>query len=105
MKIGVKVDLAKIKGQHSALLAKTRKAKSEEVLNRLKMATPVDTGAARDSWIATEKDGKIQISNDKEYISNLNAGSSNQAPAHFVEKAVLSVSNVKPNGIIVTYTE
>jgi hypothetical protein len=78
----------------------TKKAMKEEVvqlIEELRDATPVDTGKARDGWY--HKDGKIM--NDVEYIDELNAGSSKQAPSHFIEKTLLEHRNVNSNGTIV----
>ena len=71
--------------------------KKEEIAQKLAENTPIDTGEARAGWRVT-RDG---IENDVEHISELNAGSSEQAPSHFVEKTVLSFRGVRPNGIIV----
>ena len=79
-------------------LAKSEIDKTKKkVLEALIAATPVDTGEARAGW-RIEGD---KIVNDVEHISHLNKGSSQQAPAHFIEKAALSVSGVKPAGLIV----
>jgi hypothetical protein len=69
----------------------------KSLINKLKEATPVDTGNARDHW--EFKDG--EIINTVEYIDKLNQGSSSQAPAYFIEKTLLSHPGVKPNGTIV----
>ena len=68
-------------------------------VDALKDATPVDTGNARDHW----KVERGAIVNEVDYLSELNHGHSNQAPALFVEKTILESVDVKPNGIIVTY--
>ena len=84
-----------------------------QTLGDLKAATPVDTGRARNSWIATqnptsfrnslqaggssgllstpskEKLEQYYITNGVPYIADLNAGSSRQAPARFVEKTIM----------------
>ena len=70
--------------------------KKEELLEKLKAATPVDTGHARDSWQIDEQG----IFNDAEYINELNQGSSTQAPKYFIESTVLSTSDISLNGII-----
>lgn len=86
---------------------------------RLVTSTPVDTGRARSNWLASlryprtdtveptsvadtitraravielrrQHGGAIYLSNNVPYIGSLNAGSSAQAPAAFVEKAVLA---------------
>ena len=69
----------------------------KEIVANLKEATPVDTGEARDSW-ASDANG---VYNTADHIIDLNRGSSQKAPAHFVERAILSVNGVKPNGIVV----
>jgi hypothetical protein len=63
----------------------------------LKNATPVDTGNARDNW----KIESNKIINEVEYIEHLNAGSSLQAPAYFVEKTLLAQQGIRPSGTIV----
>lgn len=54
------------------------------IIDSLKKATPVDTGNARDGW---HREGTT-IVNDVSYITELNRGSSQQAPSHFVEKVL-----------------
>lgn len=68
-----------------------------ELKTQLSLATPVATGAAAQSW----KVKGNTITSDCEYMEILNAGSSKQAPAFFIEKTLLSNPDVKPNGIIV----
>jgi hypothetical protein len=77
-----------------------KNAKALELVEKLKAATPVDTGRARDGW---KYDGK-SISNDVEYIDELNRGSSTQAPSHFIERTIMEDASVSPNGTIVTNT-
>ena len=79
---------------------KIKKEKVKEMIQSLKNHTPVDTGYARDHWNYVGKN----IVNPVDYIVDLNRGSSMQAPAYFIETAVLSVDNVSPNGIIVVTT-
>lgn len=74
-----------------------KKSEMNKILNKLKDATPVDTGLARDSW-KVENDA---IVNTVEYIDYLNQGSSKQAPSYFIESTVLSHKGVSPSGIIV----
>jgi hypothetical protein len=47
-------------------------------------ATPVDTGKARAGW----KVKGSTITNNVSYIGDLNRGSSQQAPPHFIEKVL-----------------
>jgi len=79
--------------------------KVDAIANKLKEATPVDTGFAEHHWETERHGNTAKISNATPYISELNAGTSKQAPAHFVEKTVLSIPDVKPNGSIVTYKQ
>jgi hypothetical protein len=66
--------------------------------------TPVDTGLASSSWESTKTaKGEFSISNKVPYIDYLNAGSSKQAPAFFVENTALKYG--VPNGQIVKYGE
>jgi hypothetical protein len=86
-----------------SLDAQTERGKISTINNlvlKLKEATPVDTGEARDGWM--RKGNKIV--NDVEHIAFLNQGSSMQAPSHFIEKALLVERGIKPSGIVVTET-
>jgi len=78
-----------------AVEAKALKAK-QALVEKLAAATPVDTGRARNGW-RLEGD---KIINDVDYISELNHGSSKQAPSHFIEKTILADSTFKLNGSI-----
>ena len=70
--------------------------KVNSIVAALAANTPIDTGRARAGW----RFEKGKIVNDVEYISDLNNGSSKQAPAYFVESTVLSQEGVRPNGAI-----
>jgi hypothetical protein len=74
------------------------KGKSLKVLGQVKIAMPVDTGAARARWGVAGAPGGIWIEQDAgmtiiqgaelqpyEYIEKLNEGSSQQAPAGFID--------------------
>jgi hypothetical protein len=79
---------------------------SEEIISDLKQATPKDTGAAANSWLVTNLDKEklsFEINNDKDYIKYLNAGSSQQAPANFIERTVLDYGT--PKGNVIEYKE
>jgi len=79
---------------------------SKAILSDLKEVTPKDTGAAANSWEVTNLDKEklsFEINNDKDYIKYLNAGSSQQAPANFIERTVLDYGT--PKGTIVEYKE
>lgn len=65
-------------------------------------ATPIDTGEARQGWRLVKKLGKgFSLINDVEHIAALNNGSSQQAPARFIEKTILNMRGFRPHGIIV----
>jgi hypothetical protein len=89
--------LKKITADVANASEKDFKKRMSELNTQLALATPVDTGAAAQSWKVTGS----AITSDCEYMDILNAGSSKQAPAFFIEKTLLSNSDVKPNGIIV----
>jgi hypothetical protein len=71
---------------------------SLRLIDALKEATPVDTGHARDGWELRDN----KIINEVEYIDELNAGHSQQAPSHFIERTLLANGNISANGVIVT---
>ena len=96
---------------------------AKEILERVVKTTPIDTGAAKGNWFTSLgapdrttdsnrraaaslsagfslidsasniKFPQITISNSLDYIGKLNNGSSQQAPAKFVEIAILNVVN------------
>ena len=74
----------------------------EGVIDKLADATPVDTGRARKGW-ELNVDGDIV--NKVPYISELNEGHSKQAPARFVESVLISIPQIRPNGVIVLEVE
>ena len=105
----------KDKGEElTSFINSAMRARAFQALGDLKRNTPVDTGRARNSWTLTTsptefrsslsdissvsttllsapsaKDiEKLYITNGVDYIDKLNAGSSRQAPARFVENSV-----------------
>lgn len=94
IRVKVNLDLNK---QFSKEKEKLKIVKVNQMVSALAAATPVDTGNARDHW---GTDGKT-IFNTVDYMINLNAGSSRQAPSHFIEKTLLSQEGVTPSGTIV----
>lgn len=70
----------------------------EKALAALIEATPYRTGEAQRGW-RLENGAFV---NDVDHISDLNAGTSLQAPSHFIESTLLSIDGILPNGIIVT---
>jgi hypothetical protein len=80
--------------------------KEESIVERTNFATdmlarvtPVKSGYARSRWKATfEKDINGEtiglIDNDAPYIGRLNAGSSKQAPAFFIEQVLIAIGEL-----------
>ena len=99
---GIDAVIQALKKEKETVKAKAKKQVALSVIDALKKETPVLTGKARDGW---QLDEKGNIENAVEYIGELNQGHSPQAPAHFIERTVISIPEAKPNGIIVTYTE
>lgn len=79
---------------------KAKKTKQlDKIVDKLQEATPVDTGYAESRW---RHDG-TKITNDADYIDDLNKGTSKQAPSYFIEKTVLSIPGVHPSGTIIRH--
>ena len=76
--------IAEAEAALEAVVAETRDQIAANLLIELRAATPVATGRAREGWRLTE----TGIRNDVPYVARLNAGSSRQAPAGFVEAAI-----------------
>lgn len=95
---GIAGVLKEIEDARKREVARQKRRVISELVEDLREATPVDTGRARDGWRATED----SIENDVEYIDDLNQGTSQQAPARFVEATLLRKPGVRPNGTIVT---
>ena len=99
------------------------RAQAFESVNKLKAATPIDTGRARNSWTLTKNKNEFEdakggynlggsflgpipnnrvetlyATNGTPYIEDLNRGSSKQAPARFIEKTILQ--NYTPAGVL-----
>jgi len=104
--ITLKIDLTSLKNDTRSQVKKEEVKAVEKsasaALRDLEVATPVDTGAASEAWEVSFAENKAVLSNSTEYIKYLNAGSSKQAPANFIENTVLK--HGEPIGSIVTYT-
>jgi hypothetical protein len=94
---GIDKTLKAIKDQSKVEIVNQKAIVEESLVRDLKAATPVDTGRASKGW----KRVSVGIENSVEYIDELNAGSSTQAPAYFVERTILSHPGISPSGIIV----
>jgi hypothetical protein len=73
--------------------------KANDLKQDLASKTPVDTGKARDSWMVKATPKGADVVNTVDYIEKLNAGSSQQAPAFFIEQTALKYGT--PKGVIV----
>lgn len=82
---------------------KKLKSEADQLKQDLVKTTPVDTGLASNSWVVKETTKGYTIENDVEYVKYLNAGTSEQAPAHFIEKEALKYGT--PSGPIVDYED
>ena len=69
-------------------------AKKREIVDRLREATPKDTGEASEGWVVTP----TGIENPVSHIDQLNRGSSQQAPSHFIERTLLEIEGVRLEG-------
>jgi HK97 gp10 family phage protein len=102
----LKIKLLNIASEFSRIKEESQKISREglqksavRMVSDLKSVTPVDTGNARDSWSAVTTPVSVDIQNTAEYMKYLNAGSSKQAPAFFIEATALKYG--KPVGPIV----
>ena len=108
---GVDEEIASMQKQVTEQSNALLRAQAFQLYAHLKQVTPVDTGRARNSWYLSYEpgqfkdnmlppppatppvfvDGKevsIYITNGVPYIEDLNAGSSRQASARFIENTV-----------------
>jgi hypothetical protein len=93
-------------------IEKKARIRSNALLLSLKNATPIDTGKAAASWnlqynapfqgtsAFVRNNDFATIKSDVHYMEYLNAGSSQQAPARFIERIALNYG--APVGTIVT---
>lgn len=93
--IKIKIDLD-IVAEFQKEIDRQKQLRMTEMVVALKEVTPVDTGEARDGWRLEDS----TIVNDVEHISDLNEGSSEQAPKYFIEETLLSQPGVRPRGTI-----
>lgn len=59
-----------------------------DLLSGLQVATPVDTGEARNSWQLGGSGALTHVQSDSPYMGRLNDGHSKQAPAGFIENVI-----------------
>lgn len=103
---GIEAEFNKIKTQFTKLSTAEIGKRANKMLNDFRKDTPVDTGKAQSSWHIMPTGSILMpfiITNDTEYIQYLNAGSSKQAPAFFIERIALRYGH--PVGTIVKVVE
>jgi len=117
---GVAQEFKSLDGDLNEFVNQATRSALFQTLGELKRTTPVDTGRARNSWVATTNAAEFRdvasnnlgiassllippprdiieqyyITNGVNYIDKLNAGSSTQAPARFIENAVMKYFEV-----------
>lgn len=118
---GIDREFAKKDKEVTRFVNEAMRARGLQALAALKETTPVDTGRARNSWTLTAtstefrdaktgninsisptmlspvsevKEEQLYITNGVNYIKRLNEGSSKQAPARFVERAISRYFNI-----------
>ncbi len=95
---GVDAAFRELLGKQQALSKEQARKQVAAMEADLVAETPVDTGYARSRWKTAEVGEVFVTTNDAPYIEHLNAGSSKQAPAHFVEQVALKYGT--PLGVI-----
>jgi HK97 gp10 family phage protein len=102
----LKFRVLNVKQEFKIALSKEKKISKENLVKQsvllkedLKNNTPIDTGFARDSWQMTVNKDTVNLTNTAPYIKYLNQGTSQQAPALFIESTALRYG--KPIGTIV----
>jgi len=96
----VDAELKKLQTKADKQLKENSQVIVKNLEKELILATPVDTGFARESWKTVETKKGFDVTNSAPYIEHLNEGSSQQAPARFIESVALKYG--KPFGTIVT---
>jgi hypothetical protein len=99
---GIKSTLQQISDSFKTASEKNLVLSTNAMFKELREKTPVDTGRARDSWKVEKGFQGYKVINEVPYIERLNAGSSKQAPAHFVEATALKYGT--PQGSIIEPT-
>lgn len=106
----VNADLGQLPSQLKEGIKDAVKAASLQAVARIKMEMPVDTGAARSRWGTPGASGGVWEETDEgltitqgadlqpyEYIERLNEGSSQQAPAGFIDNAAQAAEEMMVN--------
>ena len=105
---GVQRAVTELDRDTQSFIADQLRTRALQALGDVRLATPVDTGRARNSWrigytaqfanstapgvdllVRTGEVREIIVTNGTDYIQLLNDGSSVQAPTRFIEQAFL----------------
>ena len=94
---GIREALLGLSGDEEREVDRELRSRAFQALADVKLATPVDTGRARNSWSNTpdfigedsNEHDIFEVTNSAPYIEYLNGGSSRQAPAMFIESSFL----------------
>ena len=110
MSVKVNIDVSDFKKEMRRVRAEVNSMAFDEIEDRmdysvktLKIVTPVDTGKARSGWsYKANRDRKNAflsgfIKNDVSYISQLNNGTSKQAPKYFIEQVLSTIGILTPD--------
>ena len=102
LKISVRLsDFKNLRARMLKSVAEQHVLAAERLRADLAKATPVDTGAARDSWSVDKTvNNVVTVRNSVPYIGALNNGHSPQAPAFFVES--IALRHGRPSGVVVS---
>jgi len=99
-KVNFDDEIKKIQKEAKDIIDSNMEERTKFATEALTRVTPIDTGYARSRWkYSFEKDqnGNLVgiIDNDAPYIESLNAGSSKQAPAYFIEQTLIAIGELQ----------
>lgn len=94
-----KIDLSDLMGNlnleadlNETTVKNVRKKMGLDLLAGLQLATPVDTGEARNSWQMEDGADQTVVESRSPYMGALNNGHSKQAPVGFIENVIDAVT-------------
>lgn len=93
---GVRGTITSMRNKFFEEIAEGKTKEMQGLVIALAEATPVETGVAQAGWKVENGD---RVTNHVEYISELNKGSSEQAPRYFVEMTILA-RGLLPAGVL-----
>lgn len=100
----INLEFLRVNGELSKFTKEQLRKEANTIVKELIPETPIDTGNARASWKVQQDFNKnVKVLNTTKYIQKLNAGSSKQAPAFFIERVLLK--RARPIGTMVEITD